>query len=160
MLGGKLFRCGLVSESAVDHVDGAVGDGGEVLVVGDNDKGLTELVAQVEEKLMELVLVLGVETARRLVSEDDSGMVDQGTCHGDALLFTAGELVGLVPCAVGESHELKQLHGTLLSLTTSFAIDEGWDHHVLQCRELRQELVKLKHETDVLIAEVGKLVGG
>lgn len=41
-------------------MDSAVGDGGEVLVVGDDDKGLTELVAQVEKSLVELGLVLGV----------------------------------------------------------------------------------------------------
>ena len=46
---------------AVAHVDGAVGDGGQLLVVGDDDEGLAELIAQVEEELVELLLVLRVE---------------------------------------------------------------------------------------------------
>ena len=62
MVRGKLFSSVLIGKSSVDHVDGAVGDRGEMLVVGDDDKGLSELVAQVEEELVELCFVLGVET--------------------------------------------------------------------------------------------------
>ena len=43
---------------AVAHVDGAVGDGGQLLVVGHDDEGLAELVAEVEEELVELLLIL------------------------------------------------------------------------------------------------------
>lgn len=95
-------------------MDSAVGDGGEVLVVGDDDKGLTELVAQVEKELVELGLVLGVETTGGFVGEDDGRMVDKGSCYGDALFLTTGELVGLMSGAVSESHEVKQFHGALL----------------------------------------------
>lgn len=52
---------------SVAEVDGAVGDLGEGFVVGDNDESLAELVAQVEEELVEFGLVLGVEGAGRLV---------------------------------------------------------------------------------------------
>jgi len=65
-----------------------------------------------------------------------------------------------VPCTVGKSHELEQFHGSLLGFAAPFAGDEGGDHHILQSRELRQQLMELKHETDMLVAEVGKFVGG
>ena len=42
-------------------MDGAVGDGGQLLVVGDDDEGLAETVAEVEEEVVEFLLVLGVE---------------------------------------------------------------------------------------------------
>ena len=50
-------------QKAVAHVDGAVGNGGEALVVSDDDEGLAELVAEVEEELVQLLLVLRVERA-------------------------------------------------------------------------------------------------
>ncbi len=39
---------------------------------------------------------VGVEIAGRLVGEDDFGVSDDGAGDGDALLLTAGELVGVV----------------------------------------------------------------
>ena len=44
-------------------MDGAVGDGRKTLIVGNDDESLTELVSQVEEELVKLCLVLGVETS-------------------------------------------------------------------------------------------------
>jgi len=70
-------------------MDSAVGEGGERLVVGDDDEGLSETVAEVEEQLVQLGLVLGVERAAGLISQDDGGVVDEGTGHGNALFLTA-----------------------------------------------------------------------
>ena len=42
-------------------MDGAVGDGGQAFVVGDDDEGLSELVAQVEKQLVQFFLVLRIE---------------------------------------------------------------------------------------------------
>src|SRR5690554_6448121 len=63
------------------HMDGAVGDGGQLLIVGDDDEGLVQLVAQFEEEVVQLYLIVGVETTRRLIGEDHQGVVDQ--CTGD-----------------------------------------------------------------------------
>ena len=41
----------------------AVGEGGQLLIVGDDDKSLPELVAQVKEELVKLLFVLRVERA-------------------------------------------------------------------------------------------------
>ena len=80
----------------VAEVDGAVGNGGELFIVGDNDKGLAEAVAEVEEEVVQLLLVLGVEGAGRLVGQDDSRVVDEGAGNGYALLLAARELGGFV----------------------------------------------------------------
>jgi hypothetical protein len=42
-------------------VYGSVGDGSQLLIMCDNDEGLSEFVAKVEEKLMQFFLVLRVE---------------------------------------------------------------------------------------------------
>ena len=94
-------------DQSVAEMDGAVGDLGEGFVVGDNDEGLAELVAQIEEELVEFCLVLGVEGARGLVGEDDGRTVDEGTGHGYALFLTTGEFIGLMGGTVCQSHEVE-----------------------------------------------------
>ena len=49
--------------AAVGEVYGAVGEGGQVFVVCDDDEGLLHFVAQAEEEAVQLVLVVAVEAA-------------------------------------------------------------------------------------------------
>ena len=125
--------------------------------MGDDDEGLAKLVAQVEEQLVQLFLVLGVERAAGLVGQDDGRAVDQGTGHGHALLLAAGELVRLVVGAVGQSHKPQQLFSPLAGRFTRGTGNVGRYHDVLDGRKLRQQLVELEHEADVSVAEVGEL---
>ena len=118
-------------------MDGTVGNRGESLVVGDDDKGLSELVAQVKEQLMQFFLVLRVKRAGRFIGEDDGRVVYQGTGHGDALFLTTRELVGLVGGAVREFHKVEQLLCPLTGLSVGEACDIGRYHDVLNGRELR-----------------------
>ena len=104
-------------DEAVFHGNLLVGEGGKLFVVGDNDEGLPHLVAEVEEESVQLLLVLRVEGAARLVGKDDIGLVDKGAGNCDALLLAAGEFVGLVRSAVRESHEGKEFFGTPLCLS-------------------------------------------
>ena len=126
--------------------------------MGDDDKGLSETVAQVEEELMELFFVLTVQAARWLVGQDDGGIVDEGTRHCHTLFLTAGKLIGLVMGAVGELHELQQFLGTLLGFTVGCARNVGRNHDVLDGCELRQQLVELEDKAQMAVAEVGKFL--
>ena len=87
-------------------MNGAVGDGSQLVVVGDDDEGLSELVAQVEEELMELSLVLRVETAAGLIGKYDRGLVHEGTGNSHTLLLATRQLGGLVAGAVLKAHKL------------------------------------------------------
>ena len=71
-------------------MDGAVGEGGQLFVVGDDDEGLAEAVAEVEEEAVEFLLIVGVEGAGRLVGQDDGRVVDEGAGYGDTLLLATG----------------------------------------------------------------------
>ena len=141
-------------------MDGAVGELGEGLVVGHDDKGLTELVAQIEEELVELLLVLRVEGARRLVGQDDGGVVDECTGHGHTLFLTTGEFVGLVGGTVGQSHEIEQLLRTCAGLFRRGTRDIGRNHDVLDGRELGEQLVELEHKPQMAVAEIAQLLRG
>jgi len=50
----------------------------------------------VVEECHDLVACFGVEVTGGLVGEDDGGVIDEGSCDGDALTLSTGELVGLM----------------------------------------------------------------
>ena len=72
-------------DTAVTQDNHTVGLSGELRVVGDDDEGLPQLVTQVEEELMKALLIGGIKTPRRFVSEDDRRGVDQGASDSDTL---------------------------------------------------------------------------
>ena len=135
------------------HVNGAIGECGEAFIMGDDDERLAKAVAEIEEELVELGLVLGVEAARRLIGQDDIGTVDQGTGHCHTLLFTSRKFIGLMLCTVGESHHAKEFLGCIEGIRATAPCDEGRNHDVLYGCEFWQELVELEHKTNVLVAE-------
>ncbi len=135
---------------------GAVGERGQLLVVGDDDESLAEAVAEIKEELVQLLLVLGVERTGRLVGQDDGGIVDKGAGYGDALLLAARQFGGLVGGAVAESHELQQFLRPFLCLLLRGAGYIGRNHDIFLGRELGEQLVKLEDEAEVAVAEVGE----
>ena len=141
-------------EHAVAHGYGAVGNFCQVFVMRYNHECLSELVAQTEEQLVQFLLVFRVETARRLVGKNNGRVVYQCACHCHTLLLAARKLIGLMLCAVGQSHEVEQGFGLLLCLAARFSANQGRYHDVLERGELRQKLVKLKHEAYALISEL------
>ena len=77
--------------------------------MGDDDDGLSEAVAEVEEKLVDVFLGIAVQVARGLVGQNDAGAVDNGSGNGYPLLLPAGEFGGLVLQSVAQSQGRKQL---------------------------------------------------
>ena len=53
----------LIEKKSVFHLQHPVGHGGQVPVVGYYDDGLSETVAEVEEKLMDVLLGVAVQIA-------------------------------------------------------------------------------------------------
>ena len=53
-----------------------------------------------------------------------------------------------------ETHEVEQFLGALLGLTMRHACDICRNHDILDGSELRQQLMKLEHESQMLITEV------
>ena len=85
----------LVNRAVLDPED-AVGDVEHLVVVGGGDDGDAALFAELVEELDDLLAGVEVEVAGRLVGEDDGGVVGEGAGDGDALLLSAGKLVGAV----------------------------------------------------------------
>ena len=149
---------GLVAgDDAVADGDDAVGELGDVGLVGDDDDGVALGVELVEEG-HDLVAGLGVEVSGGLVGEDDGGVVDQGAGDGDALALAAGELVGLVHHAGAEVDGLEDFLGAGDALGGGGAVVDEGQLDVVQGGGAGEQVEGLEDEADFLVADAGELV--
>ncbi len=79
----------------------------QTLVVRGEDEGKTEAAIQVAHQVDELCRVVRVEICRRLVGQDQRGTMNDGACDGDPLALAAGEQVGTLMGAGGETDAFK-----------------------------------------------------
>ena len=97
-----------------------------------------------------------IEIAGRLIHNDDGGTGGQGPSDRHALLLTAGELIGLVPEAMSEPHQVEQLLGANRWATGMFSDVERY-FDVFLGGQGRNEIECLKDHTDLLVADRGQL---
>jgi hypothetical protein len=137
---------------APDH-QSAIGHVGELFVVRYDHEGLTELLAQVEEELVQFTGVRRIEVAAGLIGQDHVRRVEERARHGHALLFTTAELCGLVLLALDHTQPREKVMRACRAIPAATAGDQAGHHHVLQRGEFRQQVVELEHEADVLVTE-------
>ena len=117
------------------------------------------LAVEVEEEGGKGVGVVAVEGAGGFVGEEKFGAVDEGADDGDALAFATGELAGAVVEAVGETDAGEERLGAFSGRAAAgeVGIGEGGDEDVFQHGALRQEMVGLEDEADLLVADAREL---
>src|SRR5687767_7945329 len=87
-----------------DHALGALGQFG---IVGHQDERGTGPSVQSEKIFNDHVAGFGIEVAGGFVGEKNFGAIDEGARDGDALLFAAGKLGGIVREAFAQAHALQ-----------------------------------------------------
>lgn len=147
-----------IDNQSVLEMYGPICQSGERLIMGDDDKSLPELIAKLKEQTVKFLLVLRIETSRRLIGKDDSWIVDQRTGYGHSLLLPSRQFVGLVGGPVAQSHKFQKLFGTQTGILGLDSCYICWNHDVLNGCELWQELMKLKHKTKVPVTEIAEFV--
>ncbi len=95
--------CVVRDDLPVAHGQGAIGIGGDVGLVRDDDDGDALLAIELRQRLHDLVRGAGIEVAGRLVGEQQAGRVDQRARDRDALLLAARELARRVALAVAQA---------------------------------------------------------
>ena len=90
-------------DAPVAQADDAVGGGRGLLVVGDHDDRLAQVLAHGGQRRQQGGGRGGVQGTGGLIGEDDLGAAHEGAGHGHALLLAAGELVGPVGQAVTDA---------------------------------------------------------
>ena len=87
--------------ASVDEADAAIGGGGDIDAVGDQDHGGLFPAGEGGEEIDHGGAGSGVEIAGGLVGEEDGRAVDESAGEGGALHLAAGELMGSVKAPVG-----------------------------------------------------------
>ena len=91
---------------------------------------------------------LGIQGGGWLVKKHDLGPHGEGPGDGDALLLSAGELVGVGVPLILQTHGLQQLHGLALALLLIPLFNQGGGQHdVVQHRQVGKEVKLLEHHT-------------
>ena len=114
---------------------------------------LPQAFTQIEEQAVHLLLVAGIEVARRFVGQQHGGRIHQRPGNGDPLLLAARQLAGLMIAALGQPHERQQLSGTPLHFGFRTPSDQARDTDILESRKFGQQVVELENESDLLVTE-------
>ena len=135
------------------HSEAAVGEGGVLFVVGNDDEGGAALLAQAGHQLIKDAAVLAVEVAAWFVGQYQFRVVHQGAGNGDALLFTAGELRWEMIEALREAEACKQLSCPFFCGGELASCDEFRHCYIFKGGEVGEEVVELEDEADFAVAE-------
>ena len=130
-------------------MEAAFAQGGDAVIVGDDDQAIAALGVELEQQVDNLVAGRRVEIAGRLVGEEERGAIAQGAGDGDALLFAAGEFRGPVMQPRAEADAIEQIGGVG---RVALAREPGGELDIFQRGEFGEKMVGLEHETDGEIA--------
>ena len=122
--------------------------------MGDDDDGDALLAAGILQKLQDRPAGLVVQGAGGLVAEQELGVLREGSRDGDPLLLAAGELGREVVHPVGKAHVPQHLLGV-----QGVRADLGRQLHVLESRQVLDQVIELEDEADVPAAVLGELPG-
>ena len=139
-----VMRAGLRDASVLHHKD-PVGTADRRQAVGDRDDRLA--ARQLGDRLLDGVLVFGVDARRHLVEDDNGRIFQDRACDGDALLFAAGERAAAI--ADDGVIAVRQRHDEIVAAR----LFRRRDHLVLRRVGLAEEDVctdRVVEEVDVL----------
>src|SRR5690625_3699064 len=156
--GRKLRLLPLVGlDQAVAQLDDPLRLLGDLRFVGDYyDR--RALAVQLVEEPHYLLAGTGVEVAGRFVGEEQRRVHGEGAGDGYPLPLAAGELCGGVAVFLGQSHLLEELHRPGATLAPAHPGVHERHLDILEDGEAGQQVERLEHETDVVVAGEGALV--
>ncbi len=100
---------------------------------------------------------VGVECAGGFVGQDQGGTVDDRAGDGDALLLTAGELVGFVVESVAEADAIEGSGGAIEAFARWDVAVDRRQHDVFEGAEGSEQMELLEDEAEFLVADFGEV---
>src|SRR6266550_5278563 len=91
-----------------------------------------------------------IEVAGRFIGEEELRAVNDRSRDGHALLFASTELMSEVVTAITQFKERQGFACALLTPVPGYALQQEWEHHVLQCAHGRQKIEKLKNDPELM----------
>jgi hypothetical protein len=122
--------------------------------VGNDHQDSFFFPVQIEEHLAHCRSGVPIQIAGGLIGKYEGGALDEGAGDGHALALAAGQFRGPVIKPPGQPNPSEKLPGPNLVLGTVVRSNQSRDQNVFQYRALRQEVVVLKNEADMTVAEI------
>ena len=128
--------------------------------MGDHNERDTAVFGHFQHAVQHLLACAGVEVACRLIGKNDLGTADERAGNADALLLAAAHLGGQVVGAAQQTHGFQLFAGAGQTGLFVHTLEHQRQGDVLRRRHGGQQVVALKNEPQVLLAELGQLVLG
>ena len=125
----------------------------EIRIVGDHDDGRAALV-QIVQQGHHAGGGGGVQIAGWLVREQEARRANQGSGNRDPLLLATGELRRQVAHAAAQTHPIQNFGYTLFAFRRAHAAIAQRHVHVVEDAEFGDQVETLKHEADLLAAQL------
>ena len=116
-----------------------------------------QFAVELEHQLEHLRRVLAVQISRRLIRQHQLGPRYQRAGNGGPLAFAAGELRGTMIQAFGQSDARQQSLRLVLGRPRIHAAHQQRHRHVLERRELGQQMMELVDEAHRMVAQAPAL---
>jgi len=148
------------ADAAVFHVEDAVGDVEDAVVVGDHQDGAAAAAGEFLEEVDDIATGLAIEGGGRFVGEDEFRIGDECSGDGDALFLAAGNFRGEIVEPFAEADAGENFRGSAPYLVGGdFRMKLKHHFDIFPHREEREEIVLLEDEADVT-ADEDEIVGG
>mmetsp|Transcript_9048 Transcript_9048/g.15294 ORF Transcript_9048/g.15294 Transcript_9048/m.15294 type:complete len:243 (-) Transcript_9048:279-1007(-) len=143
--------CSDLEDLAVGHLDDAVGEVLEALVVGDHDHRDLVLDIEVDQDLHDDVRRLSVQVSRGLIEQQNGGIVRNGPRDGHSLLLSSRKHVGEVVESLAQPHLGQKLFGSLPDLIPAQLSPQLHGQlHVLEGGERANQVEGLEDEAQLV----------
>src|ERR1700728_2096756 len=112
-------------------------------VVSDHHSGHAAL-AGVKNHSHDRLAIGGIERTRWLIGKEEFAVTDNGTGDGNALALATGELIGIVPDAIGQTKLLERAQSRLVCFARRDAIELERKRDILRCCQSGKEVEVLE----------------
>src|ERR1700730_17183702 len=137
-------------DPALVHDRDPVGNGHRLfLIVGHEDEGDANLLLDAFQLKLHLLSELEIESAKRLVEEQDLGVIDKRPSQRHPLLLAAGELRGAPLAVPAEIDQLERFQHPSIDVLTGDLATAQSEGHVVEDVEGGEEPVRLEHRIDI-----------
>ena len=125
-----------------------------------HDQSHLLFAVQFNQQLSESLGRIPVERASRFVRKQKLWLIDQSAHHGHPLTLATGQLTWAMMQTFTQPHAFQELLCAINRAAASVTayVGDGRDQDILQHRALREQVMRLKDETNLLIANGGELL--
>ena len=125
--------------------------------MGNHDDGAAFLV-ELKQDVQDFVAHVAVQVSGRFIGQDEGRASHNGARNGDPLFLPPGKLGREVFHAVAEPHFFQSFFCQFPAIAAAAGAIEQGDFHVVQYREVVDEVETLENEANLLIADTSQLL--